>query len=214
VPFRTRRIAALVLLLGAAAPLRAQETATRANSFVLVTGQEGSLPIPTLLNGAGHKDISEQLFLPLARLGPTLATTGERGFEPQLARSWSRRDSLTLVFELDPRARWHDGAPVTSRDVLFTMRRARNAAIAPRLANVTRRIAGVEAEGDRVVVFRFSEVYAEQFYDATFHTGIIPAHLLEHLPSKAEAWASFVAHPVGSGPPIESSSSGHPGSSG
>ena len=125
---------------------------------------------------------------------------GDRGFVPLLAKSWTRRDSLTLAFELDPRARWQDGAPVTARDVLFTMRRARNPAIAPRLADVTRRIAAVEAEGDNVVVFRFREVYAEQLYDATFHTAIVPAHLLERLPPTAEAWARFVDHPIGTGP--------------
>ena len=114
--------------------------------------------------------------------------------------SWTRRDSLTLVFELDPRARWHDGAPVTARDVVFTYRRARDSSIAPRLANVTRRIAAVEATGEREVVFRFKEVYSEQLYDATYHVAILPAHLLERLSPSAESWVSFVAHPVGSGP--------------
>jgi peptide/nickel transport system substrate-binding protein len=173
-------------------------------SIVLVTGQQATVPVPTLLEGplnsSANQDLADQLFLRLAGLGPGLITAGDRGFVPLLAKSWTRRDSLTLAFELDPRARWHDGAPVTSRDVLFTMRRARDPAIAPRLTSVTRRIAAVEAEGDRVVVFRFREVYAEQLYDATFHTAIIPAHLLEHLPPTAEAWAPFVAHPIGSGP--------------
>jgi peptide/nickel transport system substrate-binding protein len=50
------------------------------------------------------------------------------------------------------------------------------------------------------VVFRFTEVYAEQLYDATFHVAILPAHLLAALPATAEAWASFVERPVGSGP--------------
>jgi peptide/nickel transport system substrate-binding protein len=104
------------------------------------------------------------------------------------------------VFDLDPRALWHDGAPVTSRDVLFTLRRARDAGIAPRLANVTRRIAAVEMEGEHRVVFRFREVYAEQFYDATYHAAIVPAHLLDNLPARAEAWAKFAAQPIGSGP--------------
>ena len=116
--------------------------------------------------------MADQLFLRLADVGPGMVTAGDQGFVPMLARSWTRRDSLTLVFDLDPRARWHDGAPVTSRDVLFTLRRARDSAIAPRLANVTRRIASVEAEGEHRVVFRFREVYAEQFYDATFHTAM------------------------------------------
>jgi peptide/nickel transport system substrate-binding protein len=200
VPFRTRRIAALVLLLGAAAPLRAQETATRANSFVLVTGQEGSLPIPTLLNGAGHKDISEQLFLPLARLGPTLATTGERGFEPQLARSWSRRDSLTLVFELDPRARWHDGRPVTARDIAFTLDRARNPALAPRLAEVLRYIASVTAESERRVVVRFARYYPEQLYDVVYHVSPLPEHIVAAIPADKLAQSDFARTPVGNGP--------------
>jgi peptide/nickel transport system substrate-binding protein len=175
-----------------------------AASIVIVTGQQATTPVPTLIEGSqntlANQDAADQLFLRLAGVGPGMVTAGDRGFIPLLARRWTRRDSLTLAFELDSRARWHDGTPVSSRDVLFTMRRARDPAIAPRLANVTRRIAAVEAEGDRVVVFRFHEVYAEQLYDATFHTAILPAHLLEHLPSTAQAWAPFVAHPIGSGP--------------
>ena len=80
-------------------------------------------------------DVADQLFLRLAELGPTLTTAGDRAFVPLLARSWTRRDSLTLVFDLDPRARWHDGVPVTARDVVFTFARARDPTIAPELAN-------------------------------------------------------------------------------
>ena len=173
-------------------------------SIVIVTGQEATAPVPTLIensqNTLANQDVADQLFLRLADVGPGMVTAGDQGFVPMLARSWSRRDSLTLVFDLDPRARWHDGAPVTSRDVLFTLRRARDSAIAPRLANVTRRIASVEAEGEHRVVFRFRKVYAEQLYDATFHAAIVPAHLLEQLPATPKAWAEFAAHPVGSGP--------------
>ena len=173
-------------------------------SIVIVTGQQATTPVPTLIEGTqetlANQDIADQLFLRLAAVGPGMVTDGDRGFVPQLARSWTRRDSLTLVFDLDPRARWHDRTPVTARDVLFTMRRARDSSIAPRLAAVTRRIAAVEAEGDHRVVFRYREVYAEQLYDASFHTAIVPAHLLERLPPTAEAWAPFVARPVGSGP--------------
>jgi peptide/nickel transport system substrate-binding protein len=133
-------------------------------------------------------------------LGPTLLTAGDRNFVPLLARSWARRDSVTLVFELDPRARWQDGAPVTARDVVFTMERARNRSIAPRLADVLKHITGVTAEGERRVVFRFSHPYAEQLYDATFHVAPLPAHLLDTIPVDAISRSAFVANPVGSGP--------------
>jgi peptide/nickel transport system substrate-binding protein len=174
------------------------------SSIVIVTGQQATFPVPTLMEGPqntlANNEIADHLFLRLAGVGPGLVTAGDRGFVPLLAKSWTRRDSLTLVFELDPRARWHDGAPVTARDVTFTFGRARDSAIAPRLANVTRRIASVEADGDHRAVFRFTEVYAEQLYDATFHVAILPAHLLAALPSTAAAWSSFVESPVGSGP--------------
>jgi peptide/nickel transport system substrate-binding protein len=173
-------------------------------SIVIVTGQQATTPVPTLIEGSqntlANQDVADQLFLRLVGIGPGMVTAGDQGFVPLLARSWTRRDSVTLAFDLDPRARWHDGAPVTSRDVVFTMRRARDSTIAPRLANVTRRIASVEAEGDHRVVFRFRQVYAEQLYDASFHTAILPAHLLERLPATTESWAPFVARPVGSGP--------------
>ena len=174
------------------------------SSIVIVTGQQAPMPVPTLMEGPqntlANYEIADHLFLRLAGVGPGLVTAGDRGFVPLLAKSWTRRDSLTLMFELDPRARWHDGAPVTARDVTFTFRRARDSTIAPRLANATRRIARVETEGDHRIVFRFTEVYAEQLYDATFHVAILPAHLLAGLPPITKAWASYVASPVGSGP--------------
>ena len=64
------------------------------------------------------------------------------------------------------------------------MKRARDPSIAPRVAKLLRYIAAVEAEGERTVVFRFSRVYAEQLYDATFHTAMLPAHLLAALPPR------------------------------
>ena len=201
----TARIVLAAALAGVSAARPPLALAQREpSSIVIVTGQQATVPIPTLIeeenNSLANEEIANQLFLRLADIGPGLLTAGDKGFLPMLARSWSRRDSLTLVFELDPRARWHDGEPVTSRDVIFTFRRARDSTIAPRLADATYRIASVAAEGDHRVVFRFHRVYAEQFYDATYHVAILPAHLLAHLPSTKEAWASFVAHPIGSGP--------------
>jgi peptide/nickel transport system substrate-binding protein len=191
-------------LLAAALAALAPAVARAQSSLVIVTGAEASLPIPTLMEGdqaaLANYEISDHLFLRLAALGPTLTTGGDAGFVPQLARSWTRRDSVTLAFELDPRARWHDGAPVTSRDVVFTMSRARNPAISPRVAKLLRYITGVEAEGDRTVVFRFARVYAEQLYDATFHTAMLPAHLLAGLPPDGLARSAYASHPVGNGP--------------
>jgi peptide/nickel transport system substrate-binding protein len=197
-------VAAALVVPFPAGPAVAQSDRYAGASIVIVTGQQATMPIPTLMEGAaatvGNYDVADQLFLRLAELGPTLLTAGDEKFVPALARSWTRRDSITLAFDLDPRARWHDGVPITSRDVIFTFERAKNPAISPRLAGVLRQVASVTAEGDHRVVFRFSRPYSEQLYDATFHVAPLPAHLLDSLPPEAVAHSDFVAQPVGSGP--------------
>lgn len=185
-----------------AAPLAAQ--AGDPDALVIVTGQQATMPIPTLMEGpqntTANFDVSDQLFLRLAELPPDLVTTDERRFLPVLAKSWTRRDSLTLAFDLDPRARWHDGRPVTAGDVVFTFDRARDSDIAPKLAGLLRHIVSVTAESDRRVVFRFDRVYAEQFYDATYNVAPIPAHLVPRNATVANPPLAFLANPVGDGP--------------
>src|SRR5918994_744396 len=153
-------IIATIALLLSSRPGWTQSDRGRRGSIVIVTGQLGTLAVPTLIEGparsVSNMELSDQLFLRLAGLGPSLLTAGDRDFVPLLARSWTRRDSLTLVFDLDPRARWQDGTPVSARDVVFIFKRAKNPAVAPRLVDLLRRIASVTAEGDRRVVFRFS----------------------------------------------------------
>jgi peptide/nickel transport system substrate-binding protein len=194
----------LVAAVSAASPRAgAAQSDAASSSIVIVTGQEATLPIPTLMEGPqasiANSDIADQLFLRLAQLGPTLITAGDRAFEPLLARSWTRRDSVTLAFDLDPRATWQDGAPVTAGDVVFTFARARDPALSPRLAALLRNITSVTAEGERRVVFRFSRPYAEQLYDAVFHVAPLPSHLLRDIPPAALADAPYVQAPVGSG---------------
>jgi peptide/nickel transport system substrate-binding protein len=171
---------------------------------IIVTGGEASAPVPTLnegpQNSVANTDISDQIFLHLADLGPTLITSGDHAFEPRLARSWTRRDSVTLAFDLDPRARWQDGVPVTSNDVVFTFARARDPALAPNLSRLLRHIVSVTAENDHRVVIRYSHPYGEQLYDAVFHVAPLPAHLLERIPPDSLARSAFVQAPVGSGP--------------
>ncbi len=185
-----------LLALRPTGPLAAQGR----GSIVIVSGQFPSQPIPTLTRGVADNDIADLLFLRLARLGPTLMTAGDRGFVPQLAKSWTRRDSLTLVFELDPRAKWHDGAPVTAKDVEWSFARARDAAIAPAHATALRWLSSVTAEGERRVVVRFSKVYPTQFFDATWQLPVLPSHLLDTIPPAQLSTSAFARSPVGNGP--------------
>jgi peptide/nickel transport system substrate-binding protein len=171
-----------------------------AGTLVIAVARDISTPVPTLWSDQPNREISDLIFLRLADLGPRLSTSGDRDFVPRLARRWERRDPLTLVFELDPRARWHDGVPVTAGDVVFTLERARNPRLSPQSAALLRRLRSVTAEGESRIVVRFSEPYAEQFYDVTYHVPLLPAHLLAQIPPDSLARSAFMDRPVGNGP--------------
>jgi peptide/nickel transport system substrate-binding protein len=196
---RIQRLLAALLLAAAPATLGAQPSRSHGTA-VIVLGQEPATPIPTLLSGTANGAVAELLFLRLARPGAGMATSNEKTFVPELARSWTRRDSLTLVFDLDPRARWHDGRPVTARDVVWSFDRMRDSMVDPSRALLLRHLASVTAEGTGRVVMRFRRAYPEQLYDATWHVQPLPSHLVDTIPPAAFATSAYVRRPVGNGP--------------
>jgi peptide/nickel transport system substrate-binding protein len=68
---------------------------------------------------------------------------------PQLAMAWRIVDSTHWEFELRPNVRFHDGAPFTAEDVVFSLDRAR--AKASDIQTSVANIAAVEAVGDHTV---------------------------------------------------------------
>ncbi|HXI21265.1 MAG TPA: peptide ABC transporter substrate-binding protein, partial [Gemmatimonadales bacterium] len=198
-----RRLPLLVALVPFTAPLSAAraQTAPDEGTLVIAVAREAESPVPTLWqNDGANRELSDLLFLRLADLGPDVSLTNEASYQPRLARHWERRDSLTLVFDLDPRARWQDGAPVTAADVIFAFDRARDPVLTPQLAPLLERIESVRAEGDSRVVFRFRQAYPEQMYDATFQVPPLPAHLLRGIRPESLATSRFIQQPVGDGP--------------
>jgi len=162
-------------------------------------GQPVSL-LPPTTDHILDRDIFDRVFLKLADVGPGLNTVGDAGFVPQLADRWTWRDSLTLAFHLDPRARWQDGRPVTAGDVAFTFAAYADSALdAPDRVNLAR-IASVTAADSATAVFRFRAAYPEMFYDAVYYLRILPAHLLERVAHAGWRSAAFGRSPVGDGP--------------
>ena len=187
-------------LLSVAPPLAAQQPPD-GGTLVVAGPREALSPVPTLWrNDQFNREVSDLLFLRLADVGPEVSTTNERSFLPRLALRWKRRDPRTLIFELDPRARWQDGTPVTAGDAVFALNRARDSRLSPQLATLLRRIASVTATDARHVTVQFTEVYPEQLYDAVYHAPPLPAHLLAAIPPESLATSAFIQNPLGNGP--------------
>ena len=96
-------------------------------------------------------------------------------------KSWGiSQDGTVYNFSLRPDAVWHDGKPVTSDDVIFTVNFLQNEEI-PVPEELREYWSQVEVHklDDRTLQFRLPEPYAPFLDHLTF--GILPEHLLAGL---------------------------------
>src|SRR5437879_2682372 len=169
-------------------------------TLIFAAAGQPDILLPPVTESALARDIHDQLFLKLADLGMSTNTIGDRDFTPQLAQRWEWTGPKTLVFHLDPRARWQDGRPVTAGDVAFTFAVYTDPKVGASSRESLRRIASVTARDSLTAVFQFTTTYAEMFYDAVYDMRILPAHLLEHTPREQLSAAPFGRAPIGDGP--------------
>src|SRR6266446_4362218 len=108
-------LAGLLLVSGCERPVGC--TGEYCGTMVIAAGGEPDILLPAVSEFAITRDVTDQVFLKLADLGLSGNTIGDEDFQPQLAERWEWDAPTTLVFHLDPRARWQDGHPVTSADV-------------------------------------------------------------------------------------------------
>jgi len=119
--------------------------------------------------------------------------------QPDLANWIISADELTYTFVLRADARWHDGQPVTSADVAFTVGLLQNAAFAgaPELARLWQALT-LKIVNDQAFEVTLPEPFAPLLDYTTF--GLLPQHLLGQTPAAQLADADFNHAPVGSGP--------------
>ncbi len=120
--------------------------------------------------------------------------------QPALAARWeTNEDGLEYTVHLRKDALWHDGQPITARDVLFTVRlvQAPDFPGDPTLADFWRSVQ-VTVIDEWTVRFRLVEPYAP--FPTYLTLPIVPEHVLEGTLSSDLPRSSFSVHPVGSGP--------------
>lgn len=111
--------------------------------------------------------------------------------QPALATSWEQPDPLTLIFHLREGVKFHNGAPLTADDVVFTYTTMVDPALNARSRSLYEPIESVKALDDKTVEFKLKEAYAPLF--AYLDLGILPR-------AAAEGNAEFGSAPVGTGP--------------
>jgi peptide/nickel transport system substrate-binding protein len=110
---------------------------------------------------------------------------------PALAESWQIPDSLTYVFHIRGGVHFHDGRPLTSRDVKWTFDSLLRGKIRTTRAAAYRYVDHVDAPDDSTIVFHLKEPFSTLLWNLSDGAmGIVPYGSLTEMTS----------NPIGSGP--------------
>ncbi|MDP1546013.1 MAG: peptide ABC transporter substrate-binding protein [Anaerolineales bacterium] len=145
-------------------------------------------------NNPVDRDINRLLFSGLVKFD-------SRGLpQPDLADSWGASSDGTIYnFSIRQNAVWHDGQPVTSDDVIFTIELIKSSgSLFPQDIKDLWSQIEIKRLDDKTFQFKLPEPFAPFLDYATF--GVLPRHILEGIPADQLASAEFNLNPVGSGP--------------
>ncbi|MGW8251192.1 MAG: ABC transporter substrate-binding protein [Anaerolineales bacterium] len=150
-------------------------------------------PVLDFYNQA-DQDVNKLIYSGLVRFDDRGLPVGD------LAESWGvSQDGKVYNFSIRSGSSWHDGVPLTSQDIVFTvdLLRSDDLPIPNDLREFWKQIE-VIALDDSTVQFRLPESFAP-FLDYTAF-GVLPEHILGNISPAEIINADFNLEPVGSGP--------------
>ena len=145
-------------------------------------------------NNPADRDVDRLLFSGLLRFD-------EHGLpQKDLAEGWGvMPDGTVYNFTIRPNAVWHDGEPVTSDDIIFTidMMKSEGSLYPADIKELWSKIEVTKLD-EKNLKFTLPEPYVPFIDYLTF--GVLPRHLLESVPPDQMSNADFNINPVGTGP--------------
>ena len=196
---RGARLLCVLLFCGCAGTESAEKPA--GGTLVNSIGGDPDVLIPSLVQTTAAAEMVDMMYDRLADIGDSLNTLNDQGFTPRLADRWTwSRDSLSIAFHLNPNARWHDGVPVRSNDVRFTLNSTKDPTVGSPAAAVVASIDSVATPDSATAVFWFHQRSPQQFYDAVYQLPIMPEHVWKNIPPSSWRASEAARHPIGSGP--------------
>jgi peptide/nickel transport system substrate-binding protein len=180
----------LFLILALLLPACGQRAERNPNSFVVSSIGDARRLNPVIANDSASGAINDQIFNGLVKYDKDIRLVGD------LAERWDvSRDGKTITFHLRKGVTWHDGAPFTAEDCLFTYQKLLDPKVATPYSSSYTDISKTEVLGAHT----FRVTYREPFSPAleSWAIGIIPRHLLDGRDLNTDA---FNRTPVGTGP--------------
>ncbi len=193
------RLLGAVLLCGCVGTESAGKAST-GGTLAISTGGDPDALIPSLVQTTQGAQIIDMIYDRLAEIGDSLNTIGDHGFTPRLADRWTwASDSMSIAFHINPNAKWHDGQPVRSNDVRFTIASTKDSTLGSPTASVITNIDSVSTPDSATAVFWFHQRSPEQFYDAVYQNPIMPEHVWKNIAPPGWRGSEAAKNPIGSG---------------
>jgi len=178
-------LASILLCCCALFPLLSCAAKPDANTLVMIVESSPTNLDPRVGIDAASERIDNLIFDDLLSRGEDLNVA------PGLAERWDIPDPLTYVFHLHHGAKFHDGRPLTSRDVKWTFDSLLQGKIRSTKAAVYRFVDHIEAPDEDTVTFHMKEAHATLLWNLSDGAiGIVPYGSGDEM----------TQHPVGSGP--------------
>jgi peptide/nickel transport system substrate-binding protein len=151
---------------------------------------DASTLIPPLASDASSREVANLIYNGLVKYDGDLNLVGD------LAESWQvSPDGLTITFKLRRGVKWHDGAPFTAQDVLFTYQVMVDPKTPTAYGEDYKQVKKAEVLDD----YTFRVTYPQPFAPGLESWGlaILPRHLLE---GQDITKSPLARHPIGTGP--------------
>lgn len=145
-------------------------------------------------NNSADRDVDRLLFSGLIKFD-------SRGIpRPDLAESWgTSQDGTIYNVSIRPNAVWHDGQPVTTDDVIFTIELIKSdISFYPQDVKALWNEVEIKRLDEKTMQFRLPEPFVPFLDYLTF--GLLPQHILGAVPADQILNAEFNLEPIGSGP--------------
>jgi peptide/nickel transport system substrate-binding protein len=158
--------------------------------FIDASIGDASTLLPPLISDAASAGLASLIYSGLVKYDGNLNLVGD------LAKSWEiSPDGLTLTFKLRRGVKWHDGAPFTAQDVLFTYQVMVDPKTPTAYSGDYLQVKQAEVLDD----YTFRVTYPQPFAPAlgSWALNILPRHLLEGKDITASPLGRC---PIGTGP--------------
>ena len=193
------RIVGAVLLCGCVGT-ESSGNASSGGTLAMSAGGDPDVLIPSLVQTTTAAQIVDMIYDRLADIGDSLVTVNDQGFTPRLADRWTwAKDSMSIAFHINPKAKWHDGQPVRSNDVRFTIASTKDSTLGSPTASVITNIDSVSTPDSATAVFWFHARSPQQFYDAVYQNPIMPEHIWKGIAPPGWRGSEAAKNPIGSG---------------